>query len=96
MFNKEQLIKLLNSANIHFEMEQENPSIIYSNGLVEEYDNSELPSAYLSNLNQNTIPTIKTKVSINQTKLEFSMTSRFDSNFTNFRVRREILLGDAA
>ena len=52
MLNKEQLIGLLNSANIHFEVEQENPFIVYSNGLVEEYEQTQLPSEYLSNLNR--------------------------------------------
>lgn len=96
MLNKEQLIGLLNSANIHFEVEQENPSIVYSDGLVEEYEQTQLPSEYLSNLNQITIPMIKTKVSIDQTEFEFSITPRLDNNFTCFKAIRANLLGDAA
>lgn len=96
MLNKEQLIGLLNSANIHFEVEQENPFIVYSNGLVEEYEQTQLPSEYLSNLNQITIPTIKTKVSINQTKFEFSITPRLDDSCIGFKAIRANLLGDAA
>lgn len=96
MLSKKQLIELLNSANIDFEVDQENPSIVYNDGLVEEYEKTQLPSAYLSNLNKNTFPNIRTKVSINQNKFKFSITSRLDNNFTVYGTRIEHFLGEAA
>lgn len=96
MLNKEQLIELLINANIDFELEQENPSIIYDNGQSESYEHTQMPSVYFSKLDQNTIPMIKTKVNLDQSKFEFSITPKLNNSFNNFKFKNIGLLGDAA
>ena len=96
MLNREQLIELLNSADVHFEVDQEEPSIVYSNGQIEKYEETQLPSGYLSNLNQSIYPKIKTKVRVEQTNFEFLIKSKVGSNSVNIRNIEMNKLGDAA
>lgn len=96
MLSREQLIELLKGADVHFEVDQEEPFVIYSNGQIEKYEETQLPSGYLSNLNQSIYPKIKTKVSIEQINFEFFIKSKLGSNSANIRNIEMNKLGDAA
>ena len=96
MLDREQLIELLKGANVHFEVDQEEPSIIYNNWKIEKYEETQLPSGYLANLNQSIYPKIKTKVSVEQINFEFLIKSKLGSNSANIRNIEINKLGDAA